>query len=50
MQREVQTKEVKLQDVLLRMKWYNNHGYSCYIQGNGDGSVSVIAEDETFTI
>lgn len=43
-------KEMKLEDALRLMHWYNQHHYNCFFEGHGDGTVSVIAEDEVITI
>ena len=43
-------KEMTLKEMIHKMIKYNNNGYSCYVSGNGDGSVTVIAEEDVVTI
>lgn len=44
-----QKKEMTLKEMIKLMQFYNNHGFNTFVQGNGDGKIKLIIEDEFVT-
>jgi hypothetical protein len=46
----MEKKELTLMQVLDMMRYYNSHGFECHFEGQGDGSVKIIAQDSVIYI
>lgn len=43
-------KELKLIQLINRMKSYSDNGYECYISGMGNGDIDIIIKEDFYTI
>jgi len=44
------TNQITLRQLTEKIKYWNKRGYSCWLEGKGDGSVKIVLEEDYFTI